>query len=531
MQNSHRGNNRYGVRVARGAQLGLVAGLVALVAAGAALAATRGETSRRAGADKLVIANAVKVDTLDPAENSVNESIWLTQNIYSRLVQPNATGTALLPDLAKSWSVSKNGLTYTFHLRAAKFSDGSALTAEDARYSIDRSMKFKGGWGFLLDSVKSVSAPNSSTLVIKLKEPHAPLLADLAMYAYAIVPEKLVSTQGVAKFFNKPVGSGPFMVTSLQKDSKVELQANPYWYGKKPNVKTVEIQIVPNDNSRVLLLQKKQVDVIENPPGNLIDQINKYPDLASDLFPSTRVDFIQLDEHFAPFKDKNVRLALNYAIDRKAIVKLAYSGHAITGSSYMPYKMQYWNSGLKPYPYNLAKAKALLAKSKYPNGFKCFLIEVSNDVAGNASAIVIKSELAKLGINVDIRTYELLTAYAKEDGGHSQMGQRYWTNDIIDPDEVTTFAVDPKGGANAFNTYWSNARATKLVHKARAERNSSKRAAMYKAIQSIMYKESPFLVLDYSPYRYAQGKWVHGFHASPLGNYNLSLLSLTVDSH
>jgi peptide/nickel transport system substrate-binding protein len=531
MQNSHRGNNRYAVRLARGVRLGLLAGLVALVAAGAALAATRGETSPRAGVDKLVIANAVKVDTLDPAENSVNESIWLTQNIYSRLVQPNATGTALLPDLAKSWSISKNGLTYTFHLRAAKFSDGSALTAEDARYSIDRSMKFQGGWGFLLDSVKSVAAPNSSTLVIKLKEPHAPLLADLAMYAYAIVPKKLVTAQGVTKFFNKPVGSGPFMVTSLQKDSKVELQTNPYWYGKKPSVKTVEIQIVPNDNSRVLLLQKKQVDVIENPPGNLIDQINKYPDLASDLFPSTRVDFIQLDEHFAPFKDKNVRLALNYAIDRKAIVKLAYSGHAIPGSSYMPYKMQYWNSRLKPYPYNLAKAKALLAKSKYPNGFKCFLIEVTNDVAGNATAIVIKSELAKLGINVDIRTYELLTAYAKEDGGHSQMGQRYWTNDIIDPDEVTTFAVDPKGGANAFNTYWSNARATKLVHKARAERNSAKRAAMYKEIQSIMYKESPFLVLDYSPYRYARGKWVHGFHASPLGNYNLSLLSLTVDGH
>src|SRR5881394_2984633 len=255
---------------------------------------------------------------------------------------------------------------------------------------------------------------------------------------------------------------------------KVELQANPYWYGKKPNVKTVEIQIVPNDNSRVLLLQKKQVDVIENPPGNLIDQINKYPDLQSDLFPSTRVDFIQLDEHFAPLKDKNVRLALNYAIDRKAVVKLAYSGHAIVGSSYMPYKMEYWNSSLKPYPYNLAKAKALLAKSKYPNGFKCFLIEVTNDVAGNASAVVIKSNLAKLGINVDIRTYELLTAYAKEDGGHSQMGQRYWTNDIIDPDEVTTFAVDPKGGANAFSSYWSNARATSLVHKARAELNPAK---------------------------------------------------------
>jgi peptide/nickel transport system substrate-binding protein len=193
--------------------------------------------------------------------------------------------------------------------------------------------------------------------------------------------------------------------------------------------------------------------------------------------------------------------------------------------------MQYWNNSLKPYPYDLDKAKALMAKSKYPKGFKCFLIEVTNDVSGNATAVVIKSQLAKIGIDVDIQTYELLTAYDKEDSGHSQMGQRYWTNDIIDPDEVTTFAVDPKGGANAFNTYWSNDEATSLVHKARAERDPKKRAQMYARIQKIVYDESPFLVLDYSPYRYAQGTWVKGFHVSPLGNYNLSLLTLTVGSH
>jgi peptide/nickel transport system substrate-binding protein len=525
---------RYGVRsrhprARRLAPTLLLCGLLALAAAGTALAAIRADASRQAS-DTLVLANAVKIDTLDPANNSVNESIWIDQNIWNRLLQPNANGTALQPDLATSWTVSKNGLVYAFHLRKASFSDGSPITAEDVRYSIDRSMKYKGGWGFLLESVKSLAAPNPQTFVVTLKTQHAPLLADLAMYAYAIVPKKLVQAQG-PKFFNKPVSGGPFMVTSLNKDSELDLAVNPHWYGKKPNIQTVKIMVVPNDNSRVLLLQNKQADVIENPPGNLIDQLDKNPDLQSDLFPSTRVDFIQLDEHFAPFKDQNVRLALNYGIDREAIVKLAYSGHATVGSSYMPYKMQYWNASLKPIKYDLAKAKSYLKKSKYPNGFKTFLIEVTNDVAGNATAVVIKSNLAKLGIKVDIKTYELLTAYAKEDGGNSQMGQRYWTNDIIDPDEVTTFAVDPKGGANAFSSYWSNARATKLVHQARAERSAAKRAAMYKEIQQIMYGESPFLVLDYSPYRYAQGKWVHGFHASPLGAYNLSLLSLTVDSH
>src|SRR5438034_10733147 len=105
------------------------------------------------------------------------------------------------------------------------------------------------------------------------------------------------------------------------------------------------------------------------------------------------------------------------------------------------------------------------------------------------------------------------------------MGQSYWTNDIIDPDEVTTFAVDPNGGANAFNTYWSNDKATSLVHKARAELNPVNRGKMYRQIQQIVYQESPFLVLDYSPYRYAQGKSEHGVPPTPLRPYNLDLLA------
>ena len=110
------------------ARLVLLGGLVTLVVAGAAFAATRGGTSANA-VDTLVIANAVKVDSIDPAVNSANESIWLDQNIYNRLVQSNAAGTALQPDLAKSWTISKDGLTYPFHLRKARVSDGSPETA------------------------------------------------------------------------------------------------------------------------------------------------------------------------------------------------------------------------------------------------------------------------------------------------------------------------------------------------------------------------------------------------------------------
>src|SRR5713101_3482415 len=119
--------------------LSLAAITMAMAAAGCSSGGSGTTQGSTAGSSTLVIANAVKVDTLDPEANSVNESIWMDQNLYSRLLQPNATGTGLLPDLASSWTIAKNGLTYTFHLRAAKFSNGTPVTASDVVYSITRS--------------------------------------------------------------------------------------------------------------------------------------------------------------------------------------------------------------------------------------------------------------------------------------------------------------------------------------------------------------------------------------------------------
>ena len=150
-----------------------------------------------------------------------------------------------MPDLATSYDVSKDGLTYTFHLRTdAKFSDGTPVTASDVAFSLTRSRNYKGGWGFLLTPVKTITAPDAHTVVITLSQKHAPLLADLAMYAYSIIPKKEVIAKGKA-FFQHPVGSGPFYVTSYKADSEIDLSRNPHFYGTKPKISKVKYLIVP----------------------------------------------------------------------------------------------------------------------------------------------------------------------------------------------------------------------------------------------------------------------------------------------
>jgi peptide/nickel transport system substrate-binding protein len=480
--------------------------------------------------DTLIIANAVKVDTLDPAQNALNESIWLDQNIYGRLVQADPNGTKILPDLATSWDISPDKLTYTFHLRDAKFADGTPVTAQDAAWSINRAKNLDGGWGFLVTPVKSITAKDDKTLVISLKTPHAPLLADLAIYAFAVLPEAAVKKQG-NKFFNKPFGSGPFQVSSYAPDTEVDLTRNDNFYGTKPKIKTIKVRVITNDNTRVLELQGKKVDIIENPPGNLVAQLKADKNLSVDLFPSGRVDFIQMSGKDKYFANVKVRQAVQAALDLNSINKLAYQGNAVVASSFMPYKMLYWDASLPKPTVDLAKAKQLLADAGYPNGFSTDLVTTSGDSAGQAEALVIVDSLKKVGINVNIESYEQVTAYDKVRTGKYGMAERYWTNDIIDPDEVVTFGVDVKAGSNSFDTFWDYPEAAKLANQARSEADPAKRQQMYAKIQQIVAEQVPFLPVSYAPYRYATGAWVKGFHVSPLGNYNDSLLTLTVGAH
>lgn len=518
-----------------------LAAVVTLATACSGGTGSTGSSDSASAVDTLTLANAVKVDNIDPgADPAANETIWLEQNLWSTLTNANKDATDVGPGLAKSWDISKDNLTYTFHLRPAKFSDGSAITAEDAAYSINRARANPRAWGFLVTAVKSITAQDPSTVVVKLSEPHAPLLADLAIYAFGVVPKKAVEAAGSGATAKDPTGkyftttpivtSGPFSVDSYKPNSEVVLKANKNYWGPKPKVSTLNIKVIPNDNARTLALQSGAVDVIENPPVNQRKQIDGNPKLTVDYFNSTRVDMLLLNNKDKYLSNVDVRHAIRYALDMKTMNDFAYDGKAVIGTSPMPYKMLYWNDSLKQWPYDVAKAKQLLASAGYPNGFSLNLITVSGDTIQAAQAVSIQDSLKKIGITVNIQSFELLTAYDNEHNPDYQMGFRYWTNDIIDPDEVVSFNLSPASKSNLTN--FANPEIAKLAVEARKETDKTKRGQMYDQIQQLHYEQMPFIPLMYPPFSYASGKWVQGFKVSPLGTYVDSLLTtLKVGKH
>ncbi|MGE0241273.1 MAG: ABC transporter substrate-binding protein, partial [Parvibaculaceae bacterium] len=198
----------------------------------AVLAATALTAAPLAFADAATLRVGVREDalTIDPIASSDNASIWAELQIYDQLVRPSKDGTKLEPGIAESWTVSPDGKEYSFKLRPdAKFSDGTPVTAADVEFSLKRAAGEKSEWGRFFRPITIYQVVDDHTIVMKLEKPFTPIINNLAMFSASILPAKLVEAQGDA-FFEKPVGSGPFVLNSWARGQKMELGKNPHYW-------------------------------------------------------------------------------------------------------------------------------------------------------------------------------------------------------------------------------------------------------------------------------------------------------------
>jgi peptide/nickel transport system substrate-binding protein len=479
----------------------------------------------------LVFANPQDAQSLDESTVFDNNSIYIIEQITQPLFTVTDNGKSVEPWLATGYSVSKNQLTYTISLRkGVKFSDGTPMTSKDVQFSLEQTMAASQGWGYIDSAIKSVQAPSADTVIVNLKYKWAPILADLALFANGVVPDNYGGKSATA-FYQAPVGTGPFKFSYWHKGSALKLVANTgYWQPGKPYLNSVTWTDVPNDNTRQLQVTGGQAQIDQFPAWSTVAQLKATPSVQLNLFPSTETTYLAFNEHVKPFQDVNVRRAISYAINREALVKAVVFGNGQPANSLFPPQVAYYDANSGGLQYNVAQAKAALAKSSEPKGFSTTLVVPSGNSDYATIATIVQSELKPLGINVNIQTLDPNTANENFQSGKYDMSFSLWTMDIPDPDELATFGLDPTSGSKSFFTFYNNPAVTKAVHAAEVTTDPSARQADYNTAQQQAAQDAFMAFLYYSPYPYVEGANVHGFNVTPLGNYHMENVWLSSGS-
>lgn len=492
-----------------------------------AAAAIIGWTATASADGTLRIGREQDSTTLDPILTIQNADIWVMDNMNAGLVRVTYDGTGLEPDLAETWTISDDALIYTFTLRGnLKFSDGSAITPADVKFSLERLRDQKDSvMGSMYKVVKSIDTPDDKTVVITLNEPSAPFLSTLAMFSASVVPQKAVTERG-ADFGSNPVGAGAFMLKEWKRGDTVSLVRNPnYWEAGRVKLDGVDWLNIANDNTRVLKLQGGEIDAAIFVPFSQIDTLAKDPNIDIHLDPSSREDNLVINHANKPLDDVRVRKALCNAIDREAIVKTVLFGHGQVANSFIPGGALYYNPDNKVCGYDPAAATKLLEEAGITDLELKLLIQ-AGDTIYEQIAVLVKDQLGKVGVSLTIEKQEWGQQFQSLIDGAYDLGTTYWTNDIIDPDEKVTFTVYGIDDNRSYYTNYKNEQVTKLVVQGRQEMDPAKRKAIYDEIQQIAADDVHWIDLYYSPFRNASRKNVQKFYQNPTGRFMLEDTSI-----
>lgn len=494
----------------------------ALVLAGCSASGASTSTASAKGGD-LVIARPADAVSMNNTTTFDNPSIFTFEQIMEPLFTVSDDGQKVKPWLATGYTVSDDKLTYTITLRSGvKFSDGNPVTADDVKFSIDADTATADtGWGYINAAIDSVSVVDKETVSIKLKYAWAPLIADLSLFSNAIVPANY-GGKTADEFYQAPVGTGPFKWGEWKKGQSLKLVKNTnYWQKGKPSLDSVTWNVVPDANTRKLQLQGGQIDIDDTPDWSSFDSLKSSPGIVAHAFPSTQIDYVAFNQQRAPFDDVHIRRAIAYSIDRKSLVKAVLFGNGTAANSLLSPGTPFYDKNADGPTYDPAKAKSELAQSSKPNGFTTSILIRSGDANQASVAQILQSELKKLGITMEIKQLDPTANKQARLKSDFDMTLSAWTMDIPDPDEWTTFAVDPNGGSKSAFTFYNNPEVVQLNKQAQQEIDPAKRQALYSKLQQITGQDAFLAYTYYSPYAYATTDKVKGFNVTPLGNYHV----------
>jgi len=500
-------------------------------------------------AKTLVYCSEGSPENFYPGVNTTGTSFDVTEQIYDNLVHFERGGTKVEPSLAESWTISKDGLEYTFKLRKGvkfqsnkNFKPSRDFNADDVLFMFERQWKendpfFKvtspnhayfGDMG-MPKLLKSVDKVDEYTVKITLNAPEAPFLANLAMQFAGIQSKEyaiaMLKAGAPEKIDQDPLGTGPYQVVQYQKDSIIRFKANPQYWAGKAKIDDLIFSITPDASVRWAKLQKGECHVMPYPNPADLDAIRKDSNVTVMEQPGLNIGYLAYNTTKKPFDDVRVRKAINMAIDKKAIVSAVYLSTGVAAVNPIPPGQWSYNKALKDDAYNPAEAKKLLAAAGYPNGFSTDLwaMPVQRPYNPNAKRIaeLMQADLAKVGVTAEIKSFEWGEYRKRMQAGEHQMGMLGWTGDNGDPDNFLNTLLGcssaKQNGSNVAKFCYQPFE--DLVQKAKVVSNPAERTKLYEKAQVIFKEQAPWFTIAHAVQLKPVRKEVVDFKLSPFGRH------------
>ena len=530
----------------------------AFVALLAALAATL-LTAPALQAKTLVYCSEGSPENFSPAINTTGTSFDAARPVYDKLTEFARGSTQVEPGLAESWTVSPDGRVFTFKLRkGVKFHSGvngfkptRDFNADDVLFSFERQWKADhpyakvsgGKYDYFADmglneDLASIDKIDPMTVRITLKKANVTMLANLAMdfasIASAEYAEMLAKSGKKEQFDQQPVGTGPFSFVAYQKDAVIRFKANKdYWgpAGEKALVDDLVFAITPDPTARYSKLKAGECHFVIAPRPADLPEMQKDPALKLINQPGLNIAYWAFNTQKPPFDKKEVRQAMSMAIDKAAIIKDVYLGAGQAAKNLIPPTLWSYNDAVKDYAFDSAKAKAMLAAAgvKTPLEIDLWYMPVQRPYNPNAKRIaeMMQADLAKIGVNAKLVTYEWGEYRKRMQQGEHITGMLGWTGDNGDPDNFFFLhgcEAARMGGQNL--SKWCNKAFDERLIKARSLADVKARTKLYQEMQVIEHEEAPDFKIAHSVVYEAMRKEVSGYKQSPFGSHQFNGVEL-----
>ncbi len=457
-------------------------------------------------AEEIRIAIGIDLDTVDPHGQTTTLVYNIMRHVYETLLWYDEEGN-VIPWLATRWEVSDDGLTYTFYLReGVKFHDGSELDAETVCLNVERWINpdARVPLRSQLGPVKGCNAVDKYTVEITLEKPYAPFLRAIA--SYLMITSRPTLERFGADVITEPVGTGPYRFVRWEKGKEIVLERFEDYWGDVPPTRRLVWQIFPEAGTRLAALRAGDVDAAFLPPASEYPKLKDDPNFKVYSPVTTRVIFIALLPK-GPLNDVRVRQAINYAVDKEAIVRNVLFGLGQPLDAPIP-PFFFGYCPQEPYEYNPERARQLLAEAGYPNGFRMVLLHPTGRYLNDKQiAEALQGYLGQVGIQVELRTMdwpsyvaEILKPNVDEIGGDAILIG--WGPLVADA-HFTMYAQfhskeAPPNGLQLAR--YSNPEVDRLLDAALSELDEERRRQLYCDAIRIIWRDAPWIFLHAQRY-------------------------------